>query len=150
MTRGGFRHLPRVAGATIGRIAQITYVCPGCGRHYPAPKPVQCETCGRMDFARLDSKAEARRWIVLQQLEAAGEISNLRRQVSYDLKTTNLETGLIANVAKYFADFTYDEGEDFIIEDVKGAITDVAVLKLKWMAAQGLPVRITTNARGTR
>lgn len=143
-----FRHLPRISGARIGQLAQVRYVCHGCGASYPAPKPAQCASCGRMDFARLDSKAEARRWAYLQVLERQGIIRNLRRQVSYDLKAPNLETGLIGNVARYIADFVYEElvGDDwqFIIEDVKGGITDVAALKLRWMEAQGLPVRITT------
>lgn len=144
----GFRHLPRVSGARIGQIAKITYVCHGCGTHYPVPKPAQCAICGRMDFGRFDSKAEARRWAVLEGMQAKGLIRNLRRQVSFDLRTTNLDNGMIATVARYVADAVYDEklddGWQLVVEDVKGGITDLAALKLKWMAGQGIPVRIVT------
>ena len=139
---GSFRHLPRVSGAQIGRIAAITYVCPNCGRQYPAPKPSQCDTCGRMDFTRFDSKAEARWWAQLQQLEQAGKITNLRRQVSYDLKTINLDTDLVTVFARYVADMVYEENGQVVLLDVKGGITDVAALKLRCMEAQGLPVRV--------
>lgn len=144
----GFRSLKRASGDQIAKVAVVTWVCHGCGRQTPGKdKPGQCE-CGRMDFARVDSKAEARRWAELLILERAGDIRNLRRQVSYDLPTINLITGLETVVARYIADFVYEEqtgGEWLVvIEDVKGAITDVAHLKLRWMESRGVPVRVTT------
>lgn len=142
-----WRGLARASGAQIGRIAVKTYVCRGCAKPYPAKPTAPCDFCGRMDFAAFDSKAEARRWGQLTTLENAGRIVNLRRQVSYDLKAPNLDTGLIGNVARYVADFVYEENGDLIIEDVKGGITDVASLKLRWMAVQGLPVRLITMTR---
>ncbi len=83
-----------------------------------------------VDGFTFDSKKAAARYLVLKEMQAAGEISNLRRQVSYKL-TTN---GIL--VCRYRADFVYILDGVEIVEDVKGRLTDVYKLKKKWMAAE--------------
>lgn len=83
-----------------------------------------------MDF---DSKREARRWFELRALEQAGEISNLRRQVSFELipaqrepDTVGKRGGIIRGktlekAVSYRADFVYqDKNGNAVIEDAKG------------------------------
>jgi hypothetical protein len=140
--KGGWSKLGRASGSAVGKIARRTYVCAGCGVQHHT-KPVQCIDCGRMDFNSFDSIGEANRWAALRLREAAGLISDLQRQVRFDL-LAHRPDGLGAKVGQYIADFTYTEDGSRVIEDFKGAITDVSAWKLRHMAAQGLPVKIST------
>lgn len=146
----GFR---RASGAQIGAIAVKVYVCRGCGlQHRPeAPisggtklqKPVSCKSCGRMDFSTFDSMGEANRWAQLHLKVVAGMISELQMQVHFDLLAPG-PNGMNAKVGEYWADFVYMRDGVRVIEDFKGAITDLAAWKLRHMAAQGMPVTIVT------
>lgn len=137
----------RVSGAHIGRIAVKVAVCRGCDLQCaPGAKPVQCVKCGRLDFFYLDSRAEAGRYATLQLLEAKGVISKLERQVRFALNAARGSGAqcLPVKVAAYVADFVYTRDGKMVIEDCKGgAMTDVAALKLRWMEAMGLPVKLT-------
>lgn len=103
-----------------------------------------------------DSTKEARRWEQLLLLLKAGEITNLQKQVKYELIPNQYETyerysktgkrlkdgvRLAERKAEYVADFVYtiaNTGET-IVEDVKGCKKGVAyeyfVLKRKLMLA---------------
>ena len=103
-----------------------------------------------------DSKKEAKRYQELLLLQRAGKISNLQRQVRYELipaqyqtyeryskKGERLKDGveLIERKVEYVADFVYtltDTGEN-VVEDVKGyksgAAYDMFKLKRKLMLA---------------
>lgn len=48
-----------------------------------------------------------------------------------------------SKVGVYVADFVYIRDGRKIIEDYKGAITDLAAWKVRHMAAQGQPVKLT-------
>lgn len=76
-----------------------------------------------------DSKKEAERYQTLKMLENANIISNLSRQVSFELipKQKN------ERAVKYIADFMYVETATgkIIVEDVKGYRTDVYKIKRK-------------------
>ena len=76
-----------------------------------------------------DSKKEAERYKVLKMLENANIISNLSRQVPFELipKQKN------ERAVKYIADFMYVETATgkIIVEDVKGYRTDVYKIKRK-------------------
>lgn len=76
-----------------------------------------------------DSKKEAERYQALKMLENANIISNLSRQVPFELipKQKN------ERAVKYIADFVYVEVTTgkIIVEDVKGFKTDVYKLKRK-------------------
>ena len=83
-----------------------------------------------------DSKHEARRWQELVLLEKAGEISNLQRQVKFELIPAQYEEGelytkgkskgmpkrgkLIEREIAYYADFVYFIGDQLVVEDAKG------------------------------
>lgn len=143
--RAKFGGLKRVGGAHIGRIAVKVPICRGCGLHHaPGSKPAQCLHCGRMDFMVMDSTGEANRYAQLGLMEKAGLISDLMRQVRFPLYAYNSNIKQPVKVGEYIADFVYLENGKQVIEDFKGALTDVAALKLRHMAAQGLPVKIST------
>lgn len=85
-----------------------------------------------------DSVKELERWKVLQLLYMKGAITELRRQVSYELN----EGGTFSY--KYKADFTYFENGVFIVEDVKGFATNVFKKKSKLMLkVHGITIKIT-------
>lgn len=137
----------RVSGAHVGRVAVRVRMCKACEAQLrPGDKTTaQCPRCGALAFASFDSTGEARRFAELRLLEGAGHISGLRTQVRFDLRTWRSVDGdnvVNVNVAKYVADFVYTKNGNQIIEDYKGAMTDVAALKLRWMEAMGLPVTL--------
>lgn len=60
------------------------------------------------------SKREYKRWLELLCLEKGGEISELRRQVAFDLHTNGIKIGT------YRADYVYrDKSGALVVEDVK-------------------------------
>ncbi len=111
-----------------------------------------------VDGITFDSKKEARRWQELKLLERAGEISELRRQVKYNLYAGHkrfivdcAEPILIRSTrypngrgVTYVADFVYTENGQQVIEDTKGMDTPVSRLKRAIVEAMtGTKVRIT-------
>jgi len=91
-----------------------------------------------------DSKKEALRWMELQMLEKAGEISDLRRQVKIELmgqyRPLYTRTG---RKMRYTADFAYIEDGVEIIEDCKGTWTRDFEVRYAVALAMGLNLRIT-------
>jgi hypothetical protein len=105
-----------------------------------------------VDGTVFDSHKEARRWQELLLLQKAGEITDLRRQVEYELIPAQYETyerygkdgkrlkdgeRLLERKATYVADFVYtiaETGEN-IVEDAKGVRTKDYILKRKLMLA---------------
>lgn len=97
----------------------------------------------------LDSKHERRRYYTLQMLEKAGEISDLRLQVPFEvipaiyetvevqLKTkVKLVQKCIQRATHYIADFVYkDKDGNEVVEDAKGFRTKEYLLKKKMMRA---------------
>ena len=96
-----------------------------------------------VDGVRYDGKGEYRRWCFLQLMEKAGEISNLRYHVKFELipaitkdeivhlKTKDkIVTKTIQSARYYEADFVYlnKKGEE-IVEDFKGQETDLFKFK---------------------
>jgi len=76
-----------------------------------------------------DSVRELVRWNDLKLLERTGDITDLRRQVQFEL---------IPKIGKnrpthYVADFVYNEGGSTVVEDAKGFRTEVYRLKQKLM-----------------
>lgn len=142
-TAGRFQGFKRASGLDVSRIAVAVYVCRGCEKQAaPGKKPQQCE-CGRMDFARFDSTGEARRWATLRLLEMHGKIFALERQVRFPLMAWDSARKMPVKVGVYVADFVYQQDGKRVIEDFKGAITDLAQWKLRHMEAQGAPVTLT-------
>lgn len=96
-----------------------------------------------------DSKKELRRYNELLLLQRAGEISDLKRQVEYELLPNQYEIKeqysksgkrlkdkriLLERRVCYVADFVYKtrDGET-VVEDTKGIKTDKYILKRKMM-----------------
>lgn len=92
----------------------------------------QPTTVGEVSF---DSKAEARRFLYLQRLEQAGEISDLKRQVPFELIPGQVTPcGKKLRPTTYIADFTYRSKDGkFVVEDPKGASTPEWRIKRKLM-----------------
>lgn len=89
-----------------------------------------------LDGQVFDSRREARRYMELKWLERAGEISDLKTQVGFELIPAQTdERGKVVECAvKYVADFVYkDKNGDTVIEDAKGFCTREYVLKRKLM-----------------
>ena len=93
----------------------------------------------RVDGRLFDSKAEAARWQELQLLERAGEITELERQVEYEL----IPKQKGERAVKYIADFRYKDHEgEVVVEDTKGVKTPVWIIKRKLMLrVHGIRVR---------
>lgn len=96
-----------------------------------------------VDGVRFDGLNEHRRWCFLQMMEKAGEISNLRYHVKFELipqitkeeivhlKTKDKVVTKVVQSARYYeADFVYTnkKGEE-IVEDFKGQETDLFKFK---------------------
>lgn len=87
-----------------------------------------------IDGIRFDSRKEANRFYQLRLMERAGEISNLRRQVEYELiPAQKTPAGRAVRPVKYVADFVYDDHGKTVVEDVKGVKTREFQLKSKLM-----------------
>lgn len=95
-----------------------------------------------------DSKKEAMRWLLLKDMENKGEISNLQRQVPFELlpaiyedvtvhlKTKDkIERKLKQRSVSYIADFVYTKDGKQIVEDTKGLRLPEYILKKKMMLA---------------
>ena len=86
-------------------------------------------TVGDLKF---DSKKEARRYEELKVLESMGKITELRRQVKFELVPK--QDG--EKPVRYYADFTYQENGELVVEDVKSPATrenDTYIIKRKLM-----------------
>ena len=105
------------------------------------------------DEGVFDSKFEYDYWIILNERQKRGEISDLKRQVSFELiprqsamvevqlKTkTKLKEVFYEHPVYYIADFVYNEGERRIIIDCKGVKTPDYIIKRKLMRLRGTPI----------
>jgi hypothetical protein len=95
------------------------------------------------DGVVFDSKREMNRWGELQLLQKQGHISDLRRQVQYQLHARGGKV-----VSTYLADFVYVDQQvmpgETIVEDCKGVRTRMYRLKKKWLLAEhGIRIRET-------
>jgi hypothetical protein len=91
-----------------------------------------------------DSKKEAQRYMELQLLERAGEITDLRRQVKIDLmgqhRPLHTRTG---RKMRLTADFFYVENGEEVYEDCKGMWTRDFEVRYAVAIAMGLNLRVT-------
>lgn len=135
----------RLHGHHAGALAIKVYVCTNraCEVHHRRAPPPQC-VCGGIQFDKFDSVTEANQWAQLRMLEKRGRITDLKRQVWFDLMAAG-EHGPV-KCAGYIADFTYTEDGRKIIADAKPDTgTDpVFDLKARWMAAMNKPITILT------
>ena len=103
----------------------------------------------RHDGIIFDSRRERNRYIILSALQRAGEISDLRMQVTYELlpaiyemeeKQLKTKVKMVQRCAQravhYIADFVYKDKEgNEVVEDTKGMRTKEYLLKKKMMRA---------------
>ena len=106
-----------------------------------------------------DSRKEARRYEQLLLLQRAGEITDLQRQITYELIPNQYETyerysntgkrlkdgkKLVERKVEYVADFVYTDTKtgEVIVEDTKGIRTKDYVIKRKLMLhIHGIKIR---------
>ena len=88
-----------------------------------------------VDGLTFDSKAEYRRWCSLKILERCGEITQLERQVPFELvPAQRAPCGTKLQAIKYIADFVYrNRAGELVVEDPKGVSTAEWKLKRKLM-----------------
>lgn len=91
---------------------------------------------------KFDSRREMERYFHLRQMERAGLISGLRRQVVYELAPGVVIQGRKRPALRYIADFVYRDGEGReVTEDVKGKITEGYRIKRHLLAVMGIEIK---------
>ena len=97
------------------------------------------------DGESFDSVKEYRRFCELRLLEKAGAVTDLRRQVKFELIPAQRIDGKVAERAcSYVADFVYVENGQQVVEDAKGMRTQEYRLKRKLMLwVHGIQIRET-------
>ena len=97
------------------------------------------------DGMEFDSQKECMRYRELKLLQQAGAISNLQRQVRYELvPSQKIDGKTVERPIFYVADFVYTENGQTIVEDVKGVKTDAYIIKRKLMLyVHGVRIRET-------
>lgn len=93
-----------------------------------------------IDGILFHSQKEAKRYVVLKNLLACGEIKNLELQPRVPIYVNDKK------VCDYVGDFRYENADgDLILEDVKSEATKTPVyrLKKKLLEAQQPPIKIT-------
>ena len=98
-----------------------------------------------IDGVEFASQKEARRFCELRLLERAGAVTDLRRQVKFELIPAQRIDGKVAERAcSYVADFVYMENGQQVVEDAKGMRTQEYRLKRKLMLwVHGIRIRET-------
>ena len=81
------------------------------------------------EHGKFDSKAEYKRWIELVAMQEAGMISDLKRQVRFEVIPANEKHRKV----EYIADAVYTENGRVIVEDTKGFETPDYIIKKKLM-----------------
>jgi hypothetical protein len=96
-----------------------------------------------VDGLSFDSKKEAGRWRELVLMQAAGQITDLRRQEAFDLLADSRGFQPIT-VGTYVSDFSYQRDGRKVVEDAKSPATRrIALYRLKakiFEANYGFPI----------
>jgi hypothetical protein len=98
-----------------------------------------------IDGITFDSKAEAGRWRELTLLQRAGHITDLQRQVVYELAPSVKFAGAkrAQPALRLILDFGYRQAGHLVLEDVKGVITTAFTIKRHLLKAlHGQEVRL--------
>lgn len=115
------------------------YDCNHCENYVTSGNKKQTCICGASDWTVFDSWREFTRHAELKLQEKAGLIKSLKRQVRFPIFINGLKC------FSYVADYVYYTQDDVqVIEDSKGAETDVFKLKKKCVEAYyGVHIKIT-------
>lgn len=87
-----------------------------------------------------DSKKERDFYIMFEKMQKNGQISDLKRQVKYELQPGFVFQGRKIRAIYYIADFTYIYNGKLHIVDTKGIRTDVYNIKKKMMMYKGYEI----------
>ena len=81
-----------------------------------------------------DSRKEGNRWRELVLLQKAGQVTDLKRQVKYELIPSQRINGkVVERACTYVADFVYKQNGKTVVEDTKGFKTKDYIIKRKLM-----------------
>ena len=97
------------------------------------------------DGETFDSVKEYRRFCELRLLERAGAVTDLQRQVKFELiPAQRIDGKVVERACSYVADFVYQERGQQVVEDAKGMRTQEYRLKRKLMLwVHGIRIRET-------
>lgn len=97
------------------------------------------------DGETFDSVKEYRRFCELRLLEKAGAVTDLQRQVKFELiPAQRIDGKVVERACSYVADFVYMENGQQVVEDTKGMRTQEYRLKRKLMLwVHGIRIRET-------
>lgn len=104
-----------------------------------------------IDGITFDSKGEASRYFLLKDLERAGKISNLRRQVKFVLAPAVKIEGEKRKRPEltYYADFVYLQNGLEVVDDFKSPITQkLSTFRIKqhlMKTVHGIDVRVSQS-----
>jgi hypothetical protein len=119
--------------------------CKACGAFGfagtpPAKSKYRNQRMYSVEYGMFDSKMEFKRFGDLLLLLKAGAITDLRRQVRYKLEHQGIFYGV------YIADFVYQQGNQTVVEDVKGFKTQTYKTKKKLMKSiHGIDILETSS-----
>lgn len=86
------------------------------------------------DGMTFDSVKEYKRFKELALLERAGKVSDLQRQVKFELLPSQRINGkVVERACTYIADFVYFQDGQKVVEDTKGFKTKDYIIKRKLM-----------------
>lgn len=87
-----------------------------------------------VDGIEFDSKKEANRFCELRLLERVGKVTDLQRQVKFELIPSQRVDGkVVERACSYVADFVYMQDGKKVVEDTKGFKTADYIIKRKLM-----------------
>lgn len=97
------------------------------------------------DGITFDSQKEYRRFCELRLLERAGKVTDLQRQVKFELIPSQRIGGrVVERACTYIADFVYTENGKKVVEDTKGFKTPEYRIKKKIMLwVHGIQIKET-------
>ena len=96
-----------------------------------------------VDGITFDSKKEYFRWCELSLLAKAGKVTDLQRQVKFELiPSQRIDGKVVERPCAYVADFVYKQDGETIVEDTKGFRTADYIIKRKLMlSVHGIRIR---------
>jgi hypothetical protein len=100
----------------------------------------------KVDGRSFHSKVEAQRYCELRERQAKGVIQGLKCQPRFPMRVNGVD------ICTYIADFSYDLGGEFVVEDVKGGIitNDFSMKRKLLKALHGIDLVITTKKSHNR
>lgn len=100
------------------RLSEAEYQALKNGRELPAAKPAKYRNVKKeVNGLLFDSTKEANRYVDLLNQQMSGQITELSRQISFEIEVNDVQ------ICDYVADFCYRRGGEYTVEDVKSKVT---------------------------